>query len=75
MKKLIKILESIGIALIMFLIMCAIIGLVSVILMPFAAILYAGIFMLADFLGEWVVLGIIICAVIIHFAREIYKNI
>ena len=75
MNKFIKILESIGIAIITLLIMGTFIGLVSVILMPFVAILCAGIFMLADFLGEWVVLGIIICAVIIHFAREIYKNI
>ena len=74
MNKLIKILQSIGIAIITLLIMGTFIGLFSIVLMPFVVILGVGIFMLADFLGEWIVCGIIIGIVIIHFAREIYKN-
>lgn len=75
MNKLIKILQSIGIAITTLLIISVFIGLVSIILMPFVVIFCVGIFMLADFLGEWIVLGIIIGMIIIYFTREIYKNI
>lgn len=75
MKKLIKILESIGIALIMFLIMCAIIGLLGLIAVPFVTIFSVGIWILCDIIGEWVILGMAIGIVLIHFAGQIYKYI
>lgn len=75
MNKLIKILQSIAIAIVTLLIMCAFIGLFSIVLLPFVVIMGIGIFMLMEILGEWIVWGIIISIVIIYFAREIYKNI
>lgn len=75
MKKLIKILESIGIALIMFLIMCAIIGLLGLIAVPFATIFCVGIWILCDIIGEWAVLGVPIGIAVLYFARQIYKDI
>lgn len=60
MNKLIKILESIGIATIMLLIMCAIIGLLLVVLSPFVFIFALGAAMLVDVVGD---LGILIIVI------------
>lgn len=75
MNKFIKILESIGIAIIMLLIICGFMGLVSLIILPFASILCVGLIMLSNVLGEWVILGFATGVVIVYFAIGIYKNI
>lgn len=74
MNKLIKILESIGIATIMLLIMCAIIGLVGLLAVPFATIFCVGIWILCDIIGEWVILGVAIGIGVLYFARQ-YMNV
>ena len=75
MNKFMKILQSIGIAIIFTLIISGFIGLFIAITMPFVVILLTGIFILFDIIGEWIICGIIIGLIIIHFAREIYKNV
>ena len=75
MNKLIKILESIGIAIVILLRISAFIGLISIIILPFAAILWVGINMLANIIGEWIVLAIALGVVIAYFAIGIYRNI
>lgn len=75
MNKLIKILESIGIAIVILLMISAFIGLISIIILPFAAILLVGINMLANIIGEWIVLAIALGVVIAYFAIGIYRNI
>lgn len=75
MNKLIKILQSIGIAITTLLIICGFAGLVSLIILPFASILCVGLIMLSNVLGEWVILGFAIGVVVFYLARQIYKNI
>lgn len=75
MNKLIKILESIGIATIMLLIMCAIIGLLLVVLSPFVCIFALGATMLVDVVGDLGILIIVIGIVVTWFAIQIYKNV
>lgn len=75
MNKLIKILESIGIAIVMFLMISVFMGLISIIILPFVAILLVGINMLANIIGEWIVLAIALGVVIVYFAIGIYRNI
>lgn len=75
MKKLIKILESIGIASIMFLIMCAIIGLLLAVLSPFVCIFALGATMLVNVVGDLGILIIVIGIVVTWFAIQIYKNV
>lgn len=75
MNKLIKILESIGIAIVIFLMISVFMGLISIIILPFAAILLVGINMLANITGEWIVLAIALGVVIVYFAIGIYRNI
>lgn len=74
MNKFIKILESIGIAIIILLIICGFAGLVSLITLPFALILCVGLIMLSNVLGVWVILVFVIGVVVFYFARQIYKN-
>lgn len=74
MKGLVKILESIGIAAIMFLIMCAIIGLLLVVLSPFVYICFRAT-MLVDVVGDLGILIIVIGIVVTWFAIQIYKNV
>lgn len=62
-------------ATIMLLIICGFMGLVSIIIIPFASILCVGLIMLSNVLGEWVILGFAIGVVIFYFARQIYKDI
>lgn len=75
MNKLIKILESIGIATITILIACGFIGLLTLILLPFASIFAVLALIIANLLGKWVSIGVIIGIVIISFAIEVYKDI
>ena len=72
MNKLIKILESTSIAAIMFLIMCAIIGLLLVVLSPFVFIFALGAAMLVDVVGD---LGILIIVIGIAVTWFCYTNI
>lgn len=75
MNKLIKILESIGIATITVLIACGFIGLLTLILLPFASIFVVLVLIIANLLGRWVCIGVLIGIVIVSFAIEVYKDI
>lgn len=74
MNKLIKILESIGIATITVLIACGFIGLLTLILLPFTSIFAVLALIIANLLGKWVCIGVLIGIVIVSFAIEVYKD-